>query len=86
MIDGDSRVTIHMATSLDGFIARRDGGVDRLETSDEFADGETMDVAFIKAFSRRSTVTSWDREHTRPRFILRAKGWGGLMATSRPLS
>jgi hypothetical protein len=24
----DSRVTIHMAASLDGFIARKDGGVD----------------------------------------------------------
>jgi dihydrofolate reductase len=39
-----------MATSLDGFIARRDGGVDWLETSDEFVDGETMDAAFIEAF------------------------------------
>lgn len=46
----DSRVTIHMAASLDGFIARRDGSVDWLETSDEFADGETMDPAFVEAF------------------------------------
>jgi len=48
----DSRVTIHMAASLDGFIARRDGSVDWLETSDEFADGETMDPAFVEAFLR----------------------------------
>src|SRR5579872_3154413 len=33
----DSRVTIHMAASLDGFIARKDGRVDWLETADEFA-------------------------------------------------
>ena len=33
----DSRVTIHMAASLDGFIARKDGRVDWMETSDEFA-------------------------------------------------
>src|SRR6188474_1654395 len=46
----DSRVTIHMAASLDGFIARKDGSVDWLEVSDEFADGETMDPAVIKAF------------------------------------
>jgi len=46
----DSRVTIHMAASLDGFIARRDGSVDWLETSDEFAGGETMDPAFVEAF------------------------------------
>lgn len=46
----DSRVTIHMATSLDGFIARKDGSVDWMETSDEFADGDTMDPAFVEAF------------------------------------
>jgi len=45
-----SRVTIHMAASLDGFIARRDGSVDWLETSDEFAGGDTMDPAFVEAF------------------------------------
>ncbi len=45
-----SRVTIHMAASLDGYIARKDGRVDWLETSDEFAAGETMDPEFVKAF------------------------------------
>ena len=46
----DSRVTIHMAASVDGFIARRDGSVDWLETSDEFAGGETMDPGFAEEF------------------------------------
>src|SRR5215468_6381209 len=46
----NSRVTIHMAASLDGFIARRDGSVDWLETSDEFAGGEKMDPEFVTAF------------------------------------
>ncbi|MFC3652874.1 dihydrofolate reductase family protein [Dyella humi] len=46
----DSRVTIHMAASLDGFIARKDGRVDWLETSDEFAGGDTMDPEFVKTF------------------------------------
>src|SRR6266536_3994774 len=50
MANTDSRVTIHMAASLDGFIARKDGRVDWLETSDEFAGGETMDPGFIEAF------------------------------------
>ncbi len=46
----DSRVTIHMAASVDGFIARKDGSVDWLETSDEFAAGDTMDPEYVAAF------------------------------------
>lgn len=46
----DSRVTIHMVASLDGFIARADGRVDWLETTDEFAAGDTMDPGFVEAF------------------------------------
>ena len=50
MANTDSHVTIHMAASLDGFIARKDGSVDWLETSDEFVGGETMDPGFVEAF------------------------------------
>jgi dihydrofolate reductase len=50
MASTESRVTIHMAASLDGFIARRDGRVDWLETADKFAGGETLDPAFVEAF------------------------------------
>jgi dihydrofolate reductase len=50
MAKTDSRVTIHMAASLDGFIARKDGSVDWLETSDEFVGGETMEPGFVEAF------------------------------------
>ena len=39
-----------MAASLDGFVARKDGGVDWLETSDEFPGGETMSPGFVEAF------------------------------------
>jgi hypothetical protein len=39
-----------MAASLDGFVARKDGSVDWLETSDEFADGRTMDPEFVNEF------------------------------------
>src|SRR6476620_4103893 len=46
----DSRVTIHMVASLDGFIARKDGTVDWLETSDEFAGGDTLDPGFVETF------------------------------------
>jgi dihydrofolate reductase len=50
MANADSCITIHMAASLDGFIARKDGSVDWLETSDEFVAGETMDPAMVQAF------------------------------------
>src|SRR6059058_4573892 len=50
MANFDSCVTIHMVASLDGFVARKDGRVDWLETSDEFAVGETMDPEFVEAF------------------------------------
>src|SRR5512141_1071360 len=50
MAETDSRVTIHMAASVDGFIARKDGSVDWLETSDEFADGVTMEPGFVDEF------------------------------------
>src|SRR5215831_11198851 len=50
MVSNGSKVTIHMAASLDGFIARKDGSVDWLETADEFAAGATLDPEFIAAF------------------------------------
>ena len=50
MDDTASRVTIHMVASLDGFIARQDGSVDWLESSDHFEDGERMTPELIAAF------------------------------------
>jgi len=50
MTNPDSHVTIHMAASLDGFIARKDGRVDWMETSDEFVSGEAMDPEYIQEF------------------------------------
>jgi dihydrofolate reductase len=50
MADTNSRVTIHMAASLDGFIARRDGSVEWLETADEFEGGDAMDPDFVAEF------------------------------------
>lgn len=49
---GQSTVTIHMAASLDGFIARRDGRVDWMETEDEYPGGEVLDPAHIESFLR----------------------------------
>jgi dihydrofolate reductase len=39
-----------MVASLDGFIARRDGGVDWLETSDRFEGGATMTPETVEGF------------------------------------
>jgi len=50
MEDTKARVTIHMAASVDGFIARKDGSVDWLETSDKFEGGDTMAPDFVEAF------------------------------------
>ena len=50
MVNTDSRVTIHMVASLDGFIARKDGRVDWLETSDKFEAGDTMSPEFVEEF------------------------------------
>ena len=52
MENGKPRVTIHMAASLDGFIARRDGSVDWLETSDNFEGGDTMAPESVAEFLR----------------------------------
>ena len=50
MASASSRVTVHMVASLDGFIARKDGSVDWLDTSDEFVGGETMASGSVEAF------------------------------------
>jgi dihydrofolate reductase len=39
-----------MVASLDGFIARTDGSVDWLETSDKFEGGDTMSPEFVAEF------------------------------------
>jgi dihydrofolate reductase len=52
MENGKARVTIHMAASLDGFIARKDGSVDWLETSDQFETGDTLTPESVEKFLR----------------------------------
>jgi dihydrofolate reductase len=52
MTNAESRVTIHMAASLDGFIARKDGSVGWLETSDRFEGGEVMAPETVAEFLR----------------------------------
>ncbi|MCE9600951.1 MAG: dihydrofolate reductase family protein [Gemmatimonadetes bacterium] len=93
MARSPSRVTIHMAASLDGFIARKDGRVDWLETSDEFAGGEAMDPAFVEAFLRSIDcyVMGSRTYETALRFEAAGSGWAYgdkpvFVLTSRELS
>jgi dihydrofolate reductase len=76
MANTDSRVTIHMAASLDGFIARTDGRVDWLETSDEFAGGETLDPAFVETFLRTIDCYVMGSRTYETALSFEAKGFG----------
>src|SRR5882672_9527538 len=77
MANADSRVTIHMAASLDGFVARKDGSVDWLETSDEFVEGDTMDPGFVDAFLKTIDcyVMGSHTYETALRFESQGLGW-----------
>jgi len=72
-----SRVTIHMVASLDGFIARRDGSVDWLETSDQFEGGATMTPEFVQEFLKTIDcyVMGSRTYETALRFEAKGLGW-----------
>ena len=73
----NSRVTIHMVASLDGFVARKDGGVDWLDTSDRFEAGETLAAEEIAAFLRTIDcyVTGSLTYETALKFEQKGLGW-----------
>ena len=77
MANTKSRVTIHMVASLDGFIARKDGSVEWLEASDEFAGGETMDPGSVEAFLKTIDcyVMGSRTYETALRFEAKGFGW-----------
>jgi len=66
-----------MAASLDGFIARKDGRVDWLETSDEFPGGDTMNPEFVEAFLKTIDcyVMGSRTYETALRFEAKGLGW-----------
>jgi dihydrofolate reductase len=77
MPGAESVVTIHMAASLDGFIARGDGRVDWMETSDTFEGGEVMapdDVAGFLAAIDCYVMGSRTYERARA-FEAQGSGW-----------
>ena len=85
-------VIVHMVASLDGFIARRDGSVDWLETSDEFPDGATLEPEYIHEFLKSIDcyVMGARTYETALRFEADGKGWAygdtpTVVLTSRSL-
>src|SRR5215467_13659990 len=77
MTSADTRVTVHMVASLDGFIARKDGSVDWLETSDQFAAGVELDPGFIEEFLKTIDcyVMGSRTYETALRFEAQGLGW-----------
>jgi len=77
MTSPDALVTIHMTASLDGFIARKDGRVDWLETSDAFAGGETISPESVEAFLKAIDcyVMGSRTYETALRFEAQGLGW-----------
>jgi dihydrofolate reductase len=93
MTSSNSRVTVHMAASLDGFVARKDGRVDWLETSDEFADGDTLEPAFVETFLKTIDCYIMGSRTYETALSFEAKGFGWsygdkptFVLTSRKLS
>ena len=76
MANTDSHVTIHMVASLDGFIARKDGSVDWMETSDEFAGGDTLDPEFVEAFLKTIDCYVMGSRTYETALSFEAKGFG----------
>jgi dihydrofolate reductase len=81
-----------MAASLDGFIARKDGSVDWMETSDEFAGGDNMGAEFVEAFLKTIDCYVMGSRTYETALSFEAKGMGWsygdkptLVLTSREL-
>ena len=71
-----SRVTIHMVASLDGFIARKDGRVDWLETSDHFEGGEKLAPEFVEEFLKSIDCYVMGARTYETALAFEAKGFG----------
>ena len=71
-----SRVTIHMVASLDGFIARKDGSVDWLETSDKFEGGATMAPELVTEFLKSIDCYVMGSRTYETALAFEAKGFG----------
>jgi dihydrofolate reductase len=76
MANTNARVTIHMVASLDGFIARRDGRVDWLETQDKFEGGATITPEFVQEFLKTIDCYVMGSRTYETALAFEAKGFG----------
>ena len=83
MTSTKSCVTIHMVASLDGFIARKDGGVDWIDTPDQFAGGESMDPETVQAFLRSIDCYVMGSRTYETALDFEAKGFGWAYGETR---
>ena len=71
-----SRITIHMVACLDGFIARKDGRVDWMETPDTFEGGEILEPEFIQEFLKSIDCYVMGSRTYETALDFEAKGYG----------
>ncbi len=50
MTSDNSKITIHMVSSLDGFIAKKDGSVSWMQSTDTYEKGEMLTKEYIEDF------------------------------------
>src|SRR5262245_9282169 len=72
----ESRVTIHMVASLDGFIARKDGSTRWLETSDSYEEGAELTAAEIAEFLKTIDCYVMGQRTYETALDFEAKGFG----------
>jgi len=65
-----------MVASLDGFIARRDGSVDWLETADTFEGGDAMTPEFVQEFLKTIDCYVMGSRTYETALAFEAKGFG----------
>ena len=55
MTKGASKVTIHMVSSLDGFIAKKDGSTSWMMSTDNYEQGVALTDEYIAEFLKLAT-------------------------------
>lgn len=82
MSHSESRVTVHMVASLDGFIARKDGSVGWMEVADKFEGGEVMTAELVTGFLKTIDCYVMGSRTYETALAFEAKGLGWAYGTT----